>query len=85
MVFPSLGNNHHVFVSVSIGFPINSKWDALFQCIAYECFRADWYYLRDHLRDSQWKDIFKHSASAAGSKFFEWIQVGIDVYISHCK
>ena len=29
--------------------------------------------------------IFKLSASAAASKFCEWIQVGTDVYIPHCK
>ena len=41
--------------------------------------------LRDHLRDALWEDIFKLSASAAASEFCEWIQVGIDVYISHRK
>ena len=30
-------------------------------------------------------DIFKLSASAAASEFFEWVQGGIDVYIRHCK
>ena len=30
-------------------------------------------------------DIFKLSASAAASEFCEWVQVGIDVYISHCR
>ena len=48
----------------------------------YSC--ADWDGLRDHLRDNPW-DIFKLSASAAASKFCEWIQVGIDVYIPYCK
>ena len=37
--------------------------------------------LRDHLRDVPWEDILKLSASAA-SKFCEWVQVRIDVYIS---
>ena len=41
--------------------------------------------LRDHLRDVPWENIFKLSASAAASEFFEWVQVGIDVYISHHK
>ena len=27
----------------------------------------------------------KLGASAAASKFFEWVQVRIDVYIPHCK
>ena len=35
MAFPPLGNSDHVVVSVSIDFPINSKHDAPFHCIAY--------------------------------------------------
>ena len=30
-----------------------------------------------------WEDVFKLGASAAASKFIEWVQVGIDVYIPH--
>ena len=41
--------------------------------------------LRDHLRNVALKDIFKLSASDAASEFFEWVQIGIDVYISHRK
>ena len=41
--------------------------------------------LCDHLRDVPWEDIFKLSASAAASKFWEWVQVGIDVYITGRK
>ena len=33
----------------------------------------------------QWEDIFKLIASAAASEFCEWVQVGTDVYIPHCK
>ena len=29
--------------------------------------------------------IFKLCASAAAHEFCEWVQVGIDVYIPHCK
>ena len=85
MVFPPLGNSDHVVVSVFIDFPINSKRDAPFHCIACDYSRADWDGLRDHLRDVPWKDIFKLSASSAASKFCEWVQVGIDVYIPHRK
>ena len=46
---------------------------------------ADWDGLCDHLRDVPWEDILKLSASAALSEFCEWVQVGIDVYIPHCK
>ena len=35
--------------------------------------RADWDGLRDHLRDVPWEDIFKPSASAAASKYFELV------------
>ena len=37
------------------------------------------------MRDAPWKDIFKLSASAAAGEFHEWVQIGIDVYIPHCK
>ena len=33
----------------------------------------------------QWENIFKLSASAATCEFCEWVLVGIDVYIPHCK
>ena len=36
------------------------------------------------MKDAPWEDIFKLSACAA-SEFCEWVQVGIDVYISHRK
>ena len=80
--FPPLGNSDHVVVSVFIDFPTNSQWDAPFHRIAYDYSCADWDGLRDHLRDVPWKDNFKLSASAAASEFCEWVQVGIDVYIS---
>ena len=63
----------------------NLKHDRLFHCMAYDCSHADWDGLRDHLRDIPWEDIFKLSASAAFSEFCEWVQVRIDVYISHRK
>ena len=53
--------------------------------IAYEYSRADWYSLRDNFRDVPWKDILKLSASDAASEFCEWVQVGTDVQIPHCK
>ena len=80
-----MGNSDHVVVSVSIDFPSNSLRDAPFHHIAYDYSRADWDGLRDHLRDVPWEDIFNLSASAAASEFFEWVQVGIDVYIPHRK
>ena len=85
MAFPPLGNSDHVVVSVSIDFPINSKQDTPFHRMAYDYSRADWDGLRDHLRDVSWEDILKLSASAAPSKFCEWVQVGIDVYVPHRK
>ena len=85
MAFLPLGNSDHVVVSVSIDFPINSKQDTPFHRVAYDYSRADWVGLRDHSRDVPWEDIFKLSASAAASEFYEWAQVGIDVYIPHRK
>ena len=84
MNFPPLGNSDHV-VSFSIDFSTNSQQDAPFHCIAYGYSRANWDGLRDHLRDVSWEDIFKLGASAAASEFYEWFQVGIDVYIPHRK
>ena len=69
MPFPLMGNSGHVFVSVSIDFPINSKQDASFHLIAYDYSHADWEDLHDHLRDVLLEDIFKLSASAGASKF----------------
>ena len=37
------------------------------------------------MRDVPWEDNLKLGASAAASEFCEWVQVGIDVYISHRK
>ena len=85
MTSPPLGNSDHVVVSVPINFPPNSQQDVPFHCIAYDYSCADWDGLHDHLRDVPWEDIFKLSASAAASEFCEWVQVGIDVYISHRK
>ena len=85
MAFPPFGNSDHVVVSVSIDFPTNSQRDAPFHRIAYDYFHADWDGLHDHWRDVPWEDIFKLSAFAAPSEFFEWIRVGIDAYIPHQK
>ena len=60
----------------------NLQWDAPFQCLAYDYYRADW---GDHLRDVLWKNLYKLSASAAFSEFCEWVQVGIDVCIPNRK
>ena len=57
----------------------------LFHRIAYDCAHADWDGLCDHLRDVPWEDIFKRSASAAASEFYEWVLVGIDLYIPYRK
>ena len=69
MAFPSLGNSDQVVVPVSIDFPSNSQWYALFHCITYDYFHAGWDGLHDHLRDVPWEDIFKFGASAATSEF----------------
>ena len=81
MAFLPSGNFDHVAVLVSIEFPINSKQDTPFHCVAYDYSRTDWDGLVHHLRDVPWEDIFKFGASAAASEFCEWVQVGIDGYI----
>ena len=64
---------------------VKLKRDGPFYCIGYDYSCADWDGLRDHFRDVTWDDSFQLSASTAASEFWEWIQFGIDVYISHCK
>ena len=83
--FPSIGKSDHVVVSVSIHFRSNSQQDVSFHRIAYDCSRADWDGLRDHLRNVPWENVFKLGASAAASEFCEWVQIEIDVYIPHRK
>ena len=53
--------------------------------MAYDYSCADWDGLRDHLGDVPLEDVFKIGASVAASEFCDWVQVGIDVYIPHCK
>ena len=84
MAFPPLGNSDHV-VLVSIDFPTNSKRNASFNRINYGYSCADWDCLCYHLKDVLWEDIFKFIASAAASEFCEWVQVRIEVYITHHK
>ena len=79
MAFPPLRN--------SIDFLSYSRQDAPFHCIAYGYSCADWDSLCDLLRDVPWEDVskLKWIASAPASEFCEWVQVRIDVYISHLK
>ena len=42
MAFPPLQNSDHLVVSVSIDFPSNSKWNAMFYHITYDYSCADW-------------------------------------------
>ena len=80
-----LGKSENVLVSNSIGFPSNSKRDALFNCIAYDYSSTYWDGPRGYLRDVRWRKIFKISACAAASEFYESFQVRIDVYIADPK
>ena len=41
----------------------------------YDYSLADWDGLRDHLGDVPWEDLFKLSASAAASEFYEWFRL----------
>ena len=51
-------NCDHVVVLVSIDFPIDSKQDVPFHCIAYVYSIADRDGLHGHLRDVPMEDIF---------------------------
>ena len=83
MTFPPLGNSDHAVVSASIEFPsYSTQQDAQFHRIAYGYCHTDYGGLCDHLRDVPWEDIFKLNASTATSEFCEWVQAGINVYIS---
>ena len=73
MAFPHLENSDHVILSISIDFSSNLHWDALFYHLAYDYSHADWDSLHDYLRDVPWEEVFKLSASGAGSKFCEWV------------
>ena len=72
MAFPPFGNSDHVFVSVSLDFPINSKQDAPFHHVSYDYLGwlglFELLGLHDHLRysmeDIPCKDIFKLSVCA---------------------
>ena len=82
--FPSIGKFWYCWLSF-LWISKNSKQDATFHRIAYDYSRADWDGPRDHLKDVPWGDIIKLSASANASELCEWVQVGINVYISHRK
>ena len=85
MAFHPLGNSDHVDISVSIEFPINSKQDIPFHCIACDYSCADWDDFCDHLRDVLWDDIFEVSASIDASEFCGWVKIRTDVYIRYHK
>ena len=53
--------------------------------MAFDYSLDDWDGLRYHMRNVPWEEIFKLVASAAAMEFRGSVQVGIDVYIPHCK
>ena len=81
MAFLPLANSDHVVVSISIDFPINSKQDTLFHCMAYDYSHGDLDGLHDHLRDVPREDIFKLSASVAANEFLSVFRLEL-MYIS---
>ena len=78
MAFPKLGNSDHVLASFPLTFCQIHNGIPSFII-------ADWDSLHDHLTDVSWKDISKLSAFAGIREFCKWVQVGIDVYLSHHK
>ena len=86
MAVPPLWLSDYVAILVPIEFLPSSKGNAPIDCIAYDCYRADWDGFLDHLRDASWEDIFKLSASAAAaSEFCKWLKVWTGVYIPRYK
>ena len=81
---PALGNSDHAVVLVSINFLSNSKGDALSRSTDNDHSRPDWIDLLYHLRNVPSEGMFEIDASpsAAVTDFCEWVQVGIDLYIS---
>ena len=84
MAFSVLGNSGHLYVSIFIDFPIDTKGGAPFHCAAFDYTQVDWDGLYDNLRDVPQYDFFKCSASAAG-KLCYWVLVRLDLYIPHRK
>ena len=75
-----------MLLSVSIDSLSNSKWDVQFRRIAYDYSCADSDGLSDHFEDVSCEDNFTLNASAAAAcEFCEWVQLGTDAYIHHCK
>ena len=75
MAFSGFGNSDHVVVSVFIDFPSNSKQDFPFHRISY---------MTIVVPEMIHGKIFLNSVlgtSADVSKFCEWFQVQIDVYL----
>ena len=72
MAFPPLRKSDNVFGSVFIDFLSNSQWEAPFDHIGL--ITPVFMIIRE---------LFHGRISAR--KFCEWVQVGIDVYIPHCK
>ena len=68
-----------------IDFPSNSKRIPHLNCIAYAYSFVNWDGFCDYFRDAQREDIFKLGAAATASEFWDWVQLGVDVYIPHCK
>ena len=58
---------------------------ALFHFTPFDCSHADWHGLHHHLRHFPREGLCKLGASAAGTEFCGWVQVGIDGYILRCK
>ena len=71
MTFSPLGNADYAVVSVSIGFPVNAKQDALFHYVAYDYSRADWDGLCDHLRDIQRNHLCQQNISSESKVQFK--------------
>ena len=89
MAFLPLGNSDHVVVSVSIDFPSYSQWHAHFIALLMTLlmligvvFLIIWEMFHGRISLNSVPLLQQNSLAA---EFWEWVQVGTDVYIPHWK
>ena len=83
--FSSIGKSWSWCCLSFIDFPSNWKRIPHLNCIACDYSFVNWDGFCDHFRDAPREDIFKLGAPATASEFCDWVQLGVDVYIPHCK
>ena len=75
-------NFDHLVISVDIDFMIKSTSEHLYHCYVYSFNNADWDGFCDYLQDVPWLDIFGHNINKVGKEISNWIQIGIDCFLT---